>query len=206
MTMREELAKGFIFSVCGQLGETRKFPRQDGEIVREIIVEGFGVSYPFRAESDEELAGLPPSGTDVRIRGRLRRKNRTNFIATEIENVSFPGITGWKPYTDDDFLSGPIWQGFAKIVTKRAWTGKNGTGSAVDLCTLGDTITVARFEEGVFDRVPENVFVLAQGHLVPEKVYNKSFGIHGVELVPVLSSVKVKETEKSPVADPPKAA
>ncbi len=206
MSLVLDMAKGFAFTVCGRFGEPLQFTdEKTGETQRMIRIEGFGKTYNFRVESDEELDRCPPLNTEVRASGVLRRKGGATHLTTQVMALVTPGQTGWKPYTDDDYVAGCNFGGWGLIVDKRLSEFRGQTYRSLQVGTVGDTLVFRDFSSHeFFVSLPEKGPVFLSGHLEPK--VGTDDRRNNVHLIPVLENFRLRENKEQKPVEAPKAA
>lgn len=195
MSIITDMLKGFQFQVCGRLDEPLKFTdEKSGDVTRMLRILGFGKCYTFFVDSDEAIDACPPASTEVRAVGVLRRKSGTSFFKPEVTGIVHPGAKNWKPFTDDDIVTGCRFAGWGIVTEKKTSEYRGQTYRNLQVGTMGDTILFRDFASAdIFETIPEKGPLYLTGHIEPKNLNDGDR--RNVLMVPVIDVVRAREAK-----------
>lgn len=167
MSLVKDMNRGFEFLACGMMADPLRIEDKETDTISRIIrVQGYGKRYNFFAETEEEFQAAPPPDTEVRVFGRLERQKGTVFMKPRVTGILYPGQPNWKPFSDEEVLSGCRFTGWGVIVSKKATEYKGVKFRNLQVGTMGDTFLFRDYESAaLYEQMPETGPGLFKGHL-----------------------------------------
>ncbi len=195
MGIMQEMMKGFQFQVCGQLAEPLRITdERTGEVTRMLRIEGYGKTYSFAVESEEQLESAPPIGTEIRASGLLKRRGGTTFMRPIVQNLVWAGQPNWKPFNEEEWMQGAKFAGWCIVTEKKKSDFRGETYYKLHAGVVGDAVLFQNFaSDEFFVTLPEKGPVLLAGHL--ESKIDKS-GKVNAELSAVIESFRTDDAAR----------